>query len=75
MKEKHLRLQLRSIDPLISQTNREPTRQTSKPVTAVWFNQTQTLPAKVRLAYRLVTYRYQGQARVQLMIEACDLSP
>jgi len=75
MKEKHLRLQLRSIDPLISQTNREPTRQTSKPVTAVWFNQTQTLPAKVRLAYRLVTDRYQGQARVQLMIEACDLSP
>lgn len=62
MKEKHLRLMLR---PLGLESN-------SKPLTAVWFNRTLSLPAKVRLAYRLVTDRFQGQARVQLMIEAHD---
>ena len=62
MKEKHLRLMVR---PLGLETS-------SKPLTAVWFNRTQSLPAKARLAYRLVTDRYQGQARVQLMIEAHD---
>ena len=62
MKEKHLRLMVR---PLGLGAN-------SKPLTAVWFNRTQSLPAKARLAYRLVTDRYQGQARVQLMIEAHD---
>ena len=44
----------------------------SKPFTGVWFNRTQTLPEKANLAYRLVTDRYQGRARVQLMIEAHD---
>ena len=63
MKEKHLRLQLRPIgDGHLA----------SKPLTGVWFNRTQTLPAKAKLAYRLVTDRFQGQARVQLMIEAHD---
>ncbi len=62
MKEKHLRLIVR---PLGLEAG-------SKPLTAVWFNRTQSLPAKARLAYRLVTDRYQGQARVQLMIEAHD---
>ena len=62
MKEKHLRLMVRPIGA--SAVN--------KPLTAVWFNRTQSLPAKAKLAYRLVTDRYQGQARVQLMIEAHD---
>jgi single-stranded-DNA-specific exonuclease len=63
MKEKHLRLQLRPIgDGQLA----------SKPFTGVWFNHTQSLPAKAKLAYRLVTDRFQGQARVQLMIEAHD---
>ena len=64
MKEKHLRLQLRPVggDSL-----------TRKPFTGVWFNRTQPLPAKAKLAYRLVTDRFQGQARVQLMIEAHDV--
>ncbi len=63
MKEKHLRLQLRPIgDGQLA----------SKLFTGVWFNRTQPLPAKARLAYRLVTDRFQGQARVQLMIEAHD---
>jgi single-stranded-DNA-specific exonuclease len=46
----------------------------NKPLSAVWFNRTQSLPAKAKLAYRLVTDRYQGQARIQLMIEAHDES-
>ena len=63
MKEKHLRLQLRPIgDGQLA----------SKPFTGVWFNRTQPLPAKAKLAYRLVTDRFQGQARVQLMVEAHD---
>ena len=62
MKEKHLRLMVRPLGA--SAVN--------KPLTAVWFNRTQSLPAKAKLAYRLVTDRYQGQARVQLMIEAHD---
>ncbi|WP_114689454.1 single-stranded-DNA-specific exonuclease RecJ [Polynucleobacter necessarius] len=65
MKEKHLRLLVRPIG--IS----EP-KTSNKPLTAVWFNRTQSLPAKAKLAYRLVTDRYQGQTRVQLMIEAHD---
>ncbi len=63
MKEKHLRLQLHPIgDGQLA----------SNPCTGAWFNRTQPLPAKARLAYRLVTDRFQGQARVQLMIEAHD---
>jgi single-stranded-DNA-specific exonuclease len=62
MKEKHLRLMLRPIGMADG----------NKPLSAVWFNRTQSLPAKAKLAYRLVTDRYQGQARVQLMIEAHD---
>ncbi len=65
MKEKHLRLMVRPI-------GRSELKPTNKPFTAVWFNRTQSLPAKAKLAYRLVTDRYQGQARVQLMIEAHD---
>lgn len=63
MKEKHLRLQLRPC---------ESTLPRNAVFTGVWFNRTQALPAKAKLAYRLVTDRYQGQARVQLMIEAHD---
>jgi single-stranded-DNA-specific exonuclease len=65
MKEKHLRLMVRPlVAPELNSGN--------KLFTAVWFNRTQTLPTKAKLAYRLVTDRYQGQARVQLMIEAHD---
>ena len=68
MKEKHLRLQLKLLS---SETSSAP----AKTFTAVWFNRTQSLPSKAKLAYRLVTDRYQGQARIQLMIEAHDESP
>ena len=67
MKEKHLRLLVRPLGIAEGKS-------TSKPLTAVWFNRTQSLPPKAKLAYRLVTDRYQGQARVQLMIEAHDES-
>jgi single-stranded-DNA-specific exonuclease len=63
MKEKHLRLMLRPLGSGVV---------ASKPFTGVWFNRTQGLPSKAKLAYRLVTDRYQGQARIQLMIEAHD---
>jgi single-stranded-DNA-specific exonuclease len=62
MKEKHLRLQLK---PLGSAPG-------DKPVGGVWFNHTQTLPARAHLAYRLVADRFGGQTRVQLLIEALD---
>ena len=65
MKEKHLRL-------LVKPVASESAGTTTRPLTAVWFNRTQSLPSKAKLAYRLVTDRYQGQARVQLMIEAHD---
>ena len=68
MKEKHLRLQLRPIQA----NGKGPI---TNPLTGVWFNHTQSLPARASFAYRLVTDRYQGQARIQLMIEAHDTSP
>ena len=64
MKDKHLRLMLRPLGAAAG----------NKPLTGVWFNRTQSLPAKAKLAYRLVTDRYQGQARIQLIIEAHDES-
>lgn len=64
MKEKHLRLMLRPLGANVG----------NKPITGVWFNRTQSLPDRAKLAYRLVADRYQGQARIQLMIEAHDES-
>ena len=68
MKEKHLRLSVRPTG------SNSLGKESTKPLTAVWFNRTQSLPAKANLAYRLVTDRYQGQARVQIMIEAMNES-
>jgi single-stranded-DNA-specific exonuclease len=68
MKEKHLRLMVRPL------TESPLPKAEGVPLTAVWFNRTQSLPTKAKLAYRLVTDRFQGQARVQLMIEAHDES-
>lgn len=64
IKEKHLRLQLKPL-------SRRPE---DKPIGGIWFNHTQTLPARAYLAYRLVADRFGGQTRVQLMIEALDES-
>ncbi|MBT9596323.1 MAG: single-stranded-DNA-specific exonuclease RecJ [Vitreoscilla sp.] len=37
---------------------------------AIWFGHTDSLPAKVRLAYRLSLDEFQGQQRVQMVVEA-----
>ena len=36
---------------------------------AIWFRHTDTLPTRVRLAYRAVIDEYQGQRRVSLHVE------
>ena len=40
------------------------------PRDAIWFGRTEPLPAKVRLAYRLALDEWNGQQRVQMMVEA-----
>ena len=37
---------------------------------AIWFNRTEPLPDRTRLAYRLSLDQYQGQWRVQMVVEA-----
>ena len=37
---------------------------------AIWFGHAEPLPARVRLAYRLSLDEWQGQARVQMVVEA-----
>jgi single-stranded-DNA-specific exonuclease len=66
MKDKHLRLQLK---PRVLDSE---TVGHAPVIGAVWFNRTQTLPPKARLAYRLVSDRFHAEARVQLMIEALN---
>ena len=55
--EKHLRLTVRHAGQL-----RE----------AIWFGRIEPLPERVRLAYRLALDTWQGQSRVQMMVEAAD---
>ncbi|KQV89397.1 single-stranded-DNA-specific exonuclease RecJ [Pelomonas sp. Root1237] len=54
--EKHLKLRLRRGGQLID---------------AIWFNHVDMLPERVTLAYRLSLDEWQGQQRVQYVIEAC----
>jgi single-stranded-DNA-specific exonuclease len=37
---------------------------------AIWFGHAEPLPGRVRLAYRLALDEYQGQARVQMVVQA-----
>jgi single-stranded-DNA-specific exonuclease len=53
--EKHLKLRLRHGGALRD---------------AIWFGRVEPLPERVRLAYRLSLDEYQGQQRVQMVIEA-----
>ncbi|MCY4755608.1 single-stranded-DNA-specific exonuclease RecJ [Pelomonas aquatica] len=55
--EKHLKLRLRQAGRLID---------------AIWFNHVDMLPERVTLAYRLSLDEWQGQQRVQYVIEACS---
>ncbi|RCS59601.1 single-stranded-DNA-specific exonuclease RecJ [Parvibium lacunae] len=56
LKEKHLKLQL------------ETTNGTR--VEGIWFGHADNLPAQTTLAYRLALDEYQGQPRLQIMVEA-----
>ena len=53
--EKHLRLRVRHAGQLRD---------------AIWFGHAQPLPARVRLAFRLNVDEYQGQQRLQMVVEA-----
>jgi single-stranded-DNA-specific exonuclease len=55
--EKHLKLRLRQGDRLID---------------AIWFNHVDMLPERVTLAYRLSLDEWQGQQRVQYVVEAAQ---
>jgi single-stranded-DNA-specific exonuclease len=37
---------------------------------AIWFSHTEPLAERVRLAYRLAADEWQGQRRVQMVVEA-----
>lgn len=54
--EKHLKLRL---------------KQGGRLVDGIWFNQVDMLPERVTLAYRLSLDEWQGQQRVQYVVEAC----
>jgi single-stranded-DNA-specific exonuclease len=39
---------------------------------AIWFGHAEPLAARVRLAYRLSLDEWQGQQRLQMVVEAAD---
>jgi hypothetical protein len=39
---------------------------------AIWFNHADTLPDKIRAAYRLDINEYNGRSRVQLLVEFAE---
>jgi single-stranded-DNA-specific exonuclease len=55
--EKHLAVKLRHQD---------------QPVDGIWFNRTEPLPDRARIAYRLEADEWQGQKRVRFLIEAAE---
>ncbi len=44
-----------------------------EPVDGIWFNRTESLPARVKLAYRLDADEWQGQKRLRFLIEAAEV--
>ena len=44
-----------------------------EPVDGIWFGHTETLPARVTLAFRLDTNEWKGVRRVQFLIEAAEV--
>lgn len=56
--EKHLSLKL---------------RHQGQPVDGIWFNRTEPLPSRARVAYRLDADEWQGQKRVRFLIEAAEI--
>lgn len=64
LKEKHLKLELR---PILGDEYR------GKPIQAIWFGHSETLPNHVGLAYRMVVDHFLGYPRTQLHIEAASV--
>jgi single-stranded-DNA-specific exonuclease len=64
LKEKHLKLELRAINP---------DGKKGDVVQGIWFNHPELLPNEVSLAYRLVVDDFLGYPRTQLHIEAANL--
>ena len=46
-----------------------------QPVDGIWFGHTESLPARVTLAFRLDVNEWQGQRRVQFLVEAAEGLP
>ncbi len=44
-----------------------------EPVDGIWFGHTDTLPARVKLAFRLDADEWQGVKRVRFLVEAADI--
>lgn len=62
--ERHLKLRLRPAGAA-----------SGAPREAIWFDRSEPLPPRARVAYRLSLDEYQGQARVQMVIEAAVPAP
>ncbi|MCX7276386.1 MAG: single-stranded-DNA-specific exonuclease RecJ [Burkholderiales bacterium] len=43
-----------------------------QPVDGIWFGHTESLPSRVKLAFRLDVNEWQGQRRVQFLVEAAE---
>ncbi|MEN9892783.1 MAG: single-stranded-DNA-specific exonuclease RecJ, partial [Pseudomonadota bacterium] len=57
--EKHLKLRVRCT-----------ARPDAAPRDAIWFGHTEPVPERVRLAYRVALDEFQGQSRLQMVVEA-----
>jgi single-stranded-DNA-specific exonuclease len=57
LKERHLKLQL---------------EKEGKQFNAIWFNHSDTLPSKIRAAYRLEANEFNGRTSVQLNLEFAE---
>jgi single-stranded-DNA-specific exonuclease len=44
-----------------------------QPVDGIWFGHTETLPARVKLAFRLDADEWQGIKRVRFLVEAAEI--
>jgi single-stranded-DNA-specific exonuclease len=47
-------------------------RHQGQPVDGIWFNRTEPLPARAKIAYRLDADEWQGQKRMRFLIEAAE---
>ncbi|MFM8574530.1 MAG: single-stranded-DNA-specific exonuclease RecJ [Limnohabitans sp.] len=48
-------------------------RHQGQPVDGIWFNRTEPLPARAKIAYRLDADEWQGQKRMRFLIEAAEI--